>query len=1451
MQIKLPYLALLALIGGISTSVLAEDWPAHKHDVARSSVSPEKLAFPLSPAWSWKGAAPAPAWDEPGRSINPLDFDYAAQPVVAGGLVYLASSADDTLRAFDARTGKAKWQYTANAPIRFSPHIDAGRCFFAADDGIIRCLDATSGAKVWEKRLGLDGSTVIANGRLASRWPCRSGVLVRDGVVYVIAGMWPSEGVYVFALDAASGREIWCNDTSCYQYIEYPHVPSASFGGPAPQGALLATNDSLLVPTGRGVPAAYDLKTGRLVQYTAASEVSHKGGTWATVLGGTVFVTAVAWQPDIPPRLGESPDHFADSLVAFTARTGKEEWKPTAAMKEIAPEWKKPHWRGQISAGLLGRTRAVITAKRVYAFGNGMADAWEINGNDAKLKWSKPRPRVYAEALTANALLLGEDGRVVAIDPESGNELWHADVDGQVRGLAVADGRIIASTSTGELQIFAAGRAGVPQLPQLGDAPEMPEIAPPEPIRDAVAKVPGKRGFALVLGGSDAVLAEKLAKTTNFDVICVLADPQQIAAERSRLLAKRESLYGARLSVIPADGLKLPSYFASLVVISGDAAKIASSDWYRVLRPAGGVLCWAGAQGAIPPGVPSDEVTAFGVVRGRLKGAFDYDQKVEADERVRWPLEFTWFGGPNGQLQKPRHTRPRTPLVGNGRLYVFGENTVLAVDAYSGTELWQRRFDADISKDAPAKADADSLYLAVGAAVLRINGSTGDLVEIYADKTPSLPVLDATKPLHIDGAMRPGASCAIDIEQTADELRLILAAKNANPQADDAWELAFDFRKPNERLETPIGRKARGCFQLVVSIADGKLRALPTLSHPMPAVKKLADGRIQLTFTYSDLVNFLWDKPKDFLLAADCKLWNGKLDLALWDRPLTVGRGHGPNDAEAVIVLAEKLPAKAGVLSPYLPIPLQPMAVSPLKLEKNKLAGLPLLAQRRANADLTDFGALAKPEKDPALTVLPRAKGFELPNRTEPFTGESGSLDYTPSYGCSGIISSAVMDFLRSGCIGMYDRMDDSGMRNISGIRSGCGQTLMPALGMLLYAEGTGNCLCTYNYATSFGMAPTDARRNEDWALFNEPQISSTALKGIAFNLGAAGDRRDADGTLWLTLPRPALAMKLGTSIAIPAAIDADANFGPARINTDRHLIAGTDKPWLYGSNVSGLHRLQLDLQYYKPGGTCLSVGSAAPTIDGDLHDPCWDGFGGTPAGKEATMWLRHDAENLYIASESASGASKPAAFAVAFGDTTARTIIAVDSAGGKLTAKRLDVPEFDRKAPASSLPDVPATAIELLGAKLAAKGRVTEMAIPWKSLDALGLKRDGLHASPAAAAFFGRKPNDVQRNFARTSFAIRTMSDKVAPAKYTIKLHFCEIAGAKPGQRVFDVLLNGREVAKKLDIAAEAGAMKALVKEFRGVECGASLAVELKSGGGGSSEQTAPLLSAIEVVRE
>ncbi|MHC5058826.1 MAG: outer membrane protein assembly factor BamB family protein [Planctomycetota bacterium] len=296
-----------AALAALCSSAAADDWPCYRRDARRSAGTSERLAFPLAARWIREGVARRPAWPEPGRAANPLDFDRAAEPVAAGGLVYIASSADDTLRALHAADGSVAWTYTGDAPLRFAPHIADGRCYLAGDDGAVVCLDARTGAVVWTHRAMPGKRMVSGNGRMISRWPCRSGVLVLDGTVYGTAGMWPAEGTCYFALDAKTGREIWCNDTTDAMYVAYPH-DGLSHGGPTPQGYLLSDGRTLVVPTGLSGPAGFDLRTGRFLFWGAKGP----GSAWAC-MGENVVVTAgIGWKVDQDIRLGEAPLWEAD-----------------------------------------------------------------------------------------------------------------------------------------------------------------------------------------------------------------------------------------------------------------------------------------------------------------------------------------------------------------------------------------------------------------------------------------------------------------------------------------------------------------------------------------------------------------------------------------------------------------------------------------------------------------------------------------------------------------------------------------------------------------------------------------------------------------------------------------------------------------------------------------------------------------------------------------------------------------------------------------------------------------------------------------------------------------------------------------------------------------------------------------------------------------------------------
>jgi len=84
--------------------------------------------------------------------------------------------------------------------------------------------------------------------------------------------------------------------------------------------------------------------------------------------------------------------------------------------------------------------------------------------------------------------------------------------------------------------------------------------------------------------------------------------------------------------------------------------------------------------------------------------------------------------------------------------------------------------------------------------------------------------------------------------------------------------------------------------------------------------------------------------------------------------------------------------------------------------------------------------------------------------------------------------------------------------------------------------------------------------------------------------------------------------------------------------------------------------------------------------------------------------------------------------------------------------------------------------------------------------------------------------------------------------ARYTVRLHFCEPAPVRPGDRVFNVSLQGREALNAFDIARIAGCpLRAVVQEFPHVEADDEIHVHLTAG----ERSRPPLLSGIEVVQE
>ena len=64
-------------------------------------------------------------------------YDQAYHVVVADNGVYFGSSSDDKVYCLDIDTGKEKWSFFAEGPVRLAPSIYNGKIYFGSDDGYV------------------------------------------------------------------------------------------------------------------------------------------------------------------------------------------------------------------------------------------------------------------------------------------------------------------------------------------------------------------------------------------------------------------------------------------------------------------------------------------------------------------------------------------------------------------------------------------------------------------------------------------------------------------------------------------------------------------------------------------------------------------------------------------------------------------------------------------------------------------------------------------------------------------------------------------------------------------------------------------------------------------------------------------------------------------------------------------------------------------------------------------------------------------------------------------------------------------------------------------------------------------------------------------------------------------------------------------------------------------
>jgi len=753
---------LLLILFTLSAALRAEDWPTYRSDPARSGISTETVGPKLFLQWTYTPMhPPKPAWPMPSEELPRMHNDNAYHVVIADGSAYFGSSTTNKVYSIDVGSGRIRWEFSTEGPVRFAPAVYDGKVYAGSDDGHVYCIDSEDGTLQWKYRAGPGDEKVIGNGRMISLWPVRTGVLVDDGMVYFAAGVFPYEGLYICALRAEDGSEVWKNDTIGDRAHEL------EYGGISPHGYLLASKDVVYVPSGRSMPAAFDRQTGKFLFY--ASPGAKRGGVW-TLLDENRLISGV----DYSGRVHK---------VAYDARTGRRQgdafaWFPgidmavthefsyivtqqgvyaidRAAHAEAVSKVNRltanrKNWQSE-SDNLKKKLGSSDGAAREKLDGQIADLATKINHANAEEKrlkgssflWRYSREDLRSVLLAGDIVFVGGEGIVVGIDSKTGEEVWSSEVTGTAVALAASDGYLIVNSDKGPIYCF--GKPNVATAQKIGSkvvTDPYPNDTLAETYRAAAEKILAeskvKKGYALVLDCGQGRLAYELAKRSELKIVGLEKDSRTLAAARKNLEAA--GLLGDRVVVEPWDMESLPDYFANLIVSDGmlltGTTTATVEEGRRILRPWGGTACLSLHR--------DGEVTWRTYVRGPLEDVGAWTQQYgdpsntacSGDELVYGPLGVLWFGEPGPMGMVERHACAQSPVSMNGRLFMEGEEIVMAADAFNGTLLWKREIPGAVR--VKIKADSgnltlteDSLYIAAHDKCYRLDAETGETIREY------------------------------------------------------------------------------------------------------------------------------------------------------------------------------------------------------------------------------------------------------------------------------------------------------------------------------------------------------------------------------------------------------------------------------------------------------------------------------------------------------------------------------------------------------------------------------------------------------------------------------------------------------------------------------------------------------------------------------------------------
>lgn len=1189
----------VAVVLVVSTAAAA-DWPTYRHDNARTGATSESLAAPLALDWVHVPVhPPRPAWPRP--AVRPREgfelrhrviFDDAFQVAAVGDLIYFGSSADNKVYALNAATGKERWSFFTGGPVRLAPTVSGDRVLVGSDDGFVYCLKADDGKLIWKVRGGPNGEKLLGHGKMISRWPIRTGVLVDEGIAYLGAGIFPHENVFLHAVRVSDGSTVWKNDTISQENANRDEL--------SPQGYLLAAKDRLFVPSGRALPVAFDRTNGRLVfnrKYGWRGEDAggNIGGTYALLADDQIYTgtqnhllaldqrtgrTGFAWFPG--RRLA------VDGNVAYLA-TGRE----LIAMDRTAYA-KASGRRNSLEfriKSLAGQVNSASGAKRQQVEQELEAAREELDRHlkeqvEPTVPW-RVRTDCDAELILAgNMVIAGGKDHVCVFNRANGQMLWSTKVEGLARGLAIANGRLYVSTDKGRIYCFTSvtiDKEANPLIrPAVNPYPEDDLTGMYEAAAEAIIMETGvKKGYCLVLGAERGRLAREIALRTELTIIGVEPDPEK--ARAARLALDAAGLYGERVTIEQGDMSRLPysNYFANLVVsdslllmgkIPGNAGELA-----RHVKPRGGTICLG-----IPANAPAQAkaVTSEKLAgwladsqlgqcrvnqtngtwatlkRVALSGAGSWTHQYAEpgntacsdDQLVGGPLGLLWFGAPGPAPMVNRHNAAAAPLAINGKLFIQGENTVMAHDSYNGLELWKRdipgamRTQLKRTECGNLAASEDSLFVAVASKCLRLDAETGQTRATYNSPGGArwgyLAYVDGI--LYGSTLTKTGVSGSVFAIDPQDGSMLWSCQGdniiNLTIALGNGWLFFVDSSlSPDER-------------QAMLKLDKAFLRSLSSeqAKKAEEAQKKLDVRRVVALDARTG--GRLWSQAVDVTDCSQIGIGGGELTLMYRQGVIVLGGANANGHYWRQFL--------AGEFSQRRLVALSAKSGEVLWARDADYRHRPVIVGDRV---------IAEPWAYDLKT------GRQL-TRRHPVSGAEAIWQFfRPGHHCGAISACPQTLFMRSGDTSYYDLIDDSGIRHFSGQRLGCWINAIPADGLALMPEASAGCICLNPIICSLALEPRPG--HDRWGIYSAgPAIPPT--ERLAVNLGAPGDRRGSDGEMWFGYPRPALPSdRAAMGFSFELQIEFFDGGGYFRQNSETQPVAGVDDPWIFSSCGRGIKR--------------------------------------------------------------------------------------------------------------------------------------------------------------------------------------------------------------------------------------------------------------------------------------